>query len=404
MRAIRKHLMRDRGLPSTAYDVMGYWRGATRRQPRAVDPGPIWRAGKAAGKSDEQIWAEYDEAREVDKRPAPEGFRSGFASFVGRPNAGKSTLTNALVGTKVVITATSRRPRGPWCAASCTATDAQLILVDTPGLHRPRTLLGERLNDLVQTTWAEVDVVAVCFPANEKIGPGDRFIVTELAKVQAHHQGRRRHQDRPRHARADRRAPARHPAARARDRHRLGRDRPGLRAVAATRSKLLEDLLVGLLPEGPAALPRRRPHRCAGGDARRRADPRGRPRRGPRRAAALDRRRGRGDGAARGPARGQAAARHPRQPLRRAVVAEGHRDRPQGRPPARRSAPPPGTRSRRCSARRSTSTCTSRSPRTGRRTHASCASWGSELLYWSVRAQQIERRLPAFHSASWNHV
>ena len=64
MRAIRKHLMRDRRLPSTAYDVMGYWRGASRRQPRAVDPGPIWRAGKAAGKSDEQIWAEYDEARD----------------------------------------------------------------------------------------------------------------------------------------------------------------------------------------------------------------------------------------------------------------------------------------------------------------------------------------------------
>jgi len=65
MRAIRKHLMRDRRLPSTAYDVMGYWRGVARRQPRSVDPGPIWRAGKAAGKSDEQIWAEYDEARET---------------------------------------------------------------------------------------------------------------------------------------------------------------------------------------------------------------------------------------------------------------------------------------------------------------------------------------------------
>ena len=64
MRAIRKHLMRVRKLPSTHYDVMGYWRGVAQRQPRAVDPGPIWRAGRAAGKSDEQIWAEYDEARE----------------------------------------------------------------------------------------------------------------------------------------------------------------------------------------------------------------------------------------------------------------------------------------------------------------------------------------------------
>lgn len=64
MRAIRKHLMRVRQLPSSDYDVMGYWRGGARRQPRAVDPGPIYRAGKAAGKSDEEIWADYDAARE----------------------------------------------------------------------------------------------------------------------------------------------------------------------------------------------------------------------------------------------------------------------------------------------------------------------------------------------------
>ena len=65
MRAIRKHLMRERRLPSTAYDVMGYWRGGAVRQPRAVDPGPIYRAGKAAGKSDDQIWADYDEASDT---------------------------------------------------------------------------------------------------------------------------------------------------------------------------------------------------------------------------------------------------------------------------------------------------------------------------------------------------
>lgn len=65
MRTIRKHLMRDRRLPSAAYDVMGYWRGVTRRQPRSVDPGPVWRAGKAAGKTDEQIWADYDEQRDT---------------------------------------------------------------------------------------------------------------------------------------------------------------------------------------------------------------------------------------------------------------------------------------------------------------------------------------------------
>ncbi|MEJ7834188.1 MAG: siderophore-interacting protein [Nocardioides sp.] len=63
MRAIRKHLMRERRLPSTAYDVMGYWRGGATGQPRVVDPGPIWRAGRAKGLTDEQIWADYDEAR-----------------------------------------------------------------------------------------------------------------------------------------------------------------------------------------------------------------------------------------------------------------------------------------------------------------------------------------------------
>lgn len=64
MRAIRKHLMRERRLANASYDVMGYWRGVVQRQPRAVDPGPIWRAGMAAGRTDEQIWAEYDDARE----------------------------------------------------------------------------------------------------------------------------------------------------------------------------------------------------------------------------------------------------------------------------------------------------------------------------------------------------
>ncbi|MGL5823243.1 MAG: GTPase Era [Nocardioides sp.] len=111
------------------------------------------------------------------------GFVSGFACFVGRPNAGKSTLTNAIVGSKVVITSSRPQTTRTVVRGIVHRSDGQLILVDTPGLHRPRTLLGQRLNDLVKATWAEVDVVAVCFPANEKIGPGDRFIVTELTKV-----------------------------------------------------------------------------------------------------------------------------------------------------------------------------------------------------------------------------
>lgn len=110
-------------------------------------------------------------------------YRSGFACFVGRPNAGKSTLTNALVGRKIVITSSKPQTTRTVVRGIVHRDDAQLVLVDTPGLHRPRTLLGERLNDLVKTTWAEVDVVAVCFPADERPGPGDRFIVNELAKV-----------------------------------------------------------------------------------------------------------------------------------------------------------------------------------------------------------------------------
>ncbi|MDQ7808214.1 GTPase Era [Amycolatopsis sp. A133] len=109
--------------------------------------------------------------------------RSGFACFVGRPNAGKSTLTNALVGTKVAITSSKPQTTRHAIRGIVHREDAQLVLIDTPGLHRPRTLLGERLNDIVHTTWSEVDVVGFCVPANEKIGPGDKFIAAELEKI-----------------------------------------------------------------------------------------------------------------------------------------------------------------------------------------------------------------------------
>ena len=110
-------------------------------------------------------------------------FRSGFACFVGRPNVGKSTLTNALVGDKIAITSSRPQTTRHVVRGLVHRDDAQIVLVDTPGLHRPRTLLGERLNDLVRTTWAEVDVVVVCLPADERIGPGDRFLVREVAKL-----------------------------------------------------------------------------------------------------------------------------------------------------------------------------------------------------------------------------
>ncbi|MPY77804.1 MAG: GTPase Era [Actinophytocola sp.] len=112
-----------------------------------------------------------------------EPHRSGFACFVGRPNAGKSTLTNALVGTKVAITSSKPQTTRHAIRGIVHRPDAQLIIVDTPGLHRPRTLLGQRLNDLVYATWSEVDVVGLCVPADEKIGPGDRYIAGELRKV-----------------------------------------------------------------------------------------------------------------------------------------------------------------------------------------------------------------------------
>jgi GTP-binding protein Era len=107
-------------------------------------------------------------------------FRSGFCALVGRPNVGKSTLTNALVGEKVAIT--SSKPQTTRRAIRGIVHDAagQLVIVDTPGMHRPRTLLGERLNSIVHETLGEVDVIGLCLPANEKIGPGDRYINEQL--------------------------------------------------------------------------------------------------------------------------------------------------------------------------------------------------------------------------------
>lgn len=108
-------------------------------------------------------------------------FRAGFVSFVGRPNVGKSTLTNALVGEKIAITSDKPQTTRKAIRGVVHRPNGQLIVVDTPGLHRPRTLLGERLNDLVATTLSDVDVIGMCFPAGDKIGPGDKFINEQLA-------------------------------------------------------------------------------------------------------------------------------------------------------------------------------------------------------------------------------
>jgi len=110
-------------------------------------------------------------------------FRSGFACLVGRPNVGKSTLTNALVGEKVAITSSRPQTTRHTIRGIVNRPDAQLVLVDTPGLHRPRTLLGQRLNDVVRETLNEVDVIGFCIPADAKVGPGDTFIAAQLAEI-----------------------------------------------------------------------------------------------------------------------------------------------------------------------------------------------------------------------------
>jgi GTP-binding protein Era len=180
--------------------------------------------------------------------------RSGFACFVGRPNAGKSTLTNALVGEKVAITSSKPQTTRHTVRGIVHRDDAQLVLVDTPGLHKPRTLLGERLNALVRETWAEVDVIGFCLPADQGIGPGDTFIAQQLSTARRT----------PKVAIVTKtdlvdRATV---GERLLEVARLG-DKVGLEwaevvpvsAVSGDQVRLLEDLLVDLLPTGPALYP-----------------------------------------------------------------------------------------------------------------------------------------------------
>jgi GTPase len=188
---------------------------------------------------------------ESDKTTA---HRAGFACLVGRPNAGKSTLTNALVGTKVAITSGRPQTTRHTVRGIVHRPEAQLVLVDTPGLHKPRTLLGERLNDLVRTTWAEVDVIGFCLPADQKLGPGDRYIARELAEVKRT----------PKVAvvtktdLVDPQTLAGQLLAVDRLGTELGLEWAEIVPVSAVSGKqvgLLADLLVPLLPEGPALYP-----------------------------------------------------------------------------------------------------------------------------------------------------
>jgi GTP-binding protein Era len=182
-------------------------------------------------------------------------FRSGFACFVGRPNAGKSTLTNAIVGSKIAIASSKPQTTRHAIRGIVHRPDAQLVLIDTPGLHKPRTLLGERLNDLVRATWSEVDVVGVCLPSNERIGPGDTYLVSEIADLR----------NKPTlvaiATKSDLVSPSRmaeHLMAISALEEKLGISWAHIIPVSATENDqvdLLADTLVSLLPEGPPLYP-----------------------------------------------------------------------------------------------------------------------------------------------------
>lgn len=183
--------------------------------------------------------------------------RSGMACFVGRPNAGKSTLTNALIGTKVAITSSRPQTTRHVIRGILTRPEAQLVILDTPGLHKPKTLLGERLNDLVREAWSTVDVAALCLSADSKVGPGDAYIAGELARA-------RRGGKRATFAvvtKTDIATPAQ-VAERLVEATELGA-KVGLEwaevvpvsAVDGTNVEVLANLLIGMLPEGPALYP-----------------------------------------------------------------------------------------------------------------------------------------------------
>ena len=175
-------------------------------------------------------------------------FRSGFACFVGRPNAGKSTLTNALIGQKVAITSSRPQTTRHAVRGIVHRPDAQLVLVDTPGLHKPRTLLGQRLNDLVRETYASVDLVCFCVTADDKIGPGDKFIAQELSQLKTPVIAVVTKTDKAHKEQIGEQLLAI---------TRLGdwADVVPVSAVSDFQVDLLSDLLVARLPEGPALYP-----------------------------------------------------------------------------------------------------------------------------------------------------
>lgn len=179
----------------------------------------------------------------------PDGFRAGFVSVVGRPNAGKSTLMNAMVGTKIAITADQPETTRRVIRGIVHRDDGQLILVDTPGMHRPRTLLGERLNDMVGQALSDVDAVVLCMPADEPAGPGDRYILEAVAKTGAPIFAVLTKTDRvTRDALAER-------IVEVSQMHEFAEIVP-VSAVAGEQVELLADLLIERMPESPPLYPK----------------------------------------------------------------------------------------------------------------------------------------------------
>ncbi len=119
------------------------------------------------------------DAAPPDSSPAP--FRSGFVAVVGRPNVGKSTLVNALVGEKVAITSDKPQTTRSAIRGILDVEGAQVVLVDTPGYHKPRTLLGRRLNEVVRGAWSDVDLAVFVVDGKAGVGSGDAKVAQDLA-------------------------------------------------------------------------------------------------------------------------------------------------------------------------------------------------------------------------------
>jgi GTPase len=181
--------------------------------------------------------------------PEQQPHRSGFAALVGRPNAGKTTLTNALVGEKVGIV--SNRPQTTRHAIRGVVhrPGGQIVLVDTPGLHKPKSLLGKRLNDVVRDTLSDVDVIVFCVPADQPVGAGDAFIARQLREVKAPVVVVVTKTDV-----ASKKSITEQLMAASRLIQNAAEVVP-VSAVSGDQVELLEELLIGLLPEGPPLYP-----------------------------------------------------------------------------------------------------------------------------------------------------